>query len=1435
MEREFLEEAVKKGYLSREKAAEAFEALASVREAGLEMGISTVLIRKGFLKESQVDEILVSLSTRGLTDEDQNVLRKAIQKGYLDTEKVSDVIETLRAVQSAGVAMSAKTALLRKGYVTEEQAAELEPTDDPWLSEAVRRGWLNPEQARECLRMRQAASDQGTAIRLADVAIRLGMLTESQTQQIDLVVSASAPARQEPVRAPARRTYGPYAIVEVLSEDATGSLYRARKPEQGKNYLVRIFPPEIGKEEEAQLRKEAKLRVGIQGEGVLRAVSYGLSERRYYCAMEDFDGVLLSRRVREQGPLTERQALVLARTLAAALERIHAAGLLHLQVQPDRILINEAGEVRLMEAGFLSLPPQGDARLFHSPERKNGGKVDERSDVYSVGAVVLFAVTGEMPPPEASAVELARQYPDLSTDILDVLEKTIRNDREKRYPSAGQMKVEVQALLRGAEGIAEKSAGDGRPPVGRTVPRSPARAGPQEKKEANAMRRSASDDTRRAIVVKQSPLPMIVAGGVALAAIVGAIVAFAILSGGPEEIGQKEPVPNQDEPEPVSLEPIKKAILELAEKGQYGRALEVVTTESRFTRGEAEDMRKRVRNAAIKEWNGVLGKARAARARGEPLEADRLLHEYRKKIIGIKELEDLVTDVDIVLKERGPLPPDGDERASPPRREDGKIREAQSEMFRIRAECAEYVVKRQYGKAIEIVEKRIEQGTNNEILFDMLREYLDLLRRQEIASGPKPAPTDNGEVKPSGPGGEGPRPMPERDDNPPENISEIKPPEPIKEDASLQEIRDLAANRQFADALPRLAEYLSTHADSGAARGLKARIHAEMGQMREALDELEKAAAGAPEDPEVLFVRGMKNAADGNHQAAVEDFIRALPRAILPAGGYALRARSFAALKRFSEARKDAEAAERIDSSPAMRKLLFPAQFAICMGTGEIARASRIADEWINAERSKASLVAKAEALKALGKIQDARKKYMEAKTLDPADPDLGRMIRELENIPRPPRNEKERQEMVAKKMEELFHAAQKKVERQADGRLRVLLTYDFLDPKQNADWISTSAKQEKGFFELQSKKRRFPSSLVWKGKLRGDFKVTAYFHVTSVSQTEVAWFRLRSSDQWVADGPGQGCGIELENVELFDLRDWHFIAYVYGQDDKEPVTEADRLKCPRVRVHPSEQGIPIQLWREGVRFWSKFGQAPPIAGVANINEPFTIRFDTIACTFRIVRVEITGFLDHEWVRQVATVPPVEGTAPPPPAGTPGEQVTGTSIWNRLDLSEWTMSAKDGKTAGIFADMGGISVRTPANNIVTLSHKTFTLEKGKLEIRFYLESFSAPGFLMVALLKKPDQFFSSGNLLAGLEAYGGKNALVIKNYTSGTPEQTGYYLDSPPQPGYYKLTVEVKPSEVLLTFLDKDPVRVPVETGSKFRAGLVLEGCSIRILDLVQQ
>jgi hypothetical protein len=267
-----------------------------------------------------------------------------------------------------------------------------------------------------------------------------------------------------------QRSIGAYDIEAELGRGGMGRVLRARHRPTGAIRALKVLDRvDDGLELLDRFRREAETIARAGGEGVVAVHETGVEDGHLYLVMDLMSGGSLKAKI-ARGPLPWREALSLIVPIARALERCHAAGIVHRDVKPDNILLDDRGCAHLADFGLAkdltaeSLTMTGTVLgtpHYMAPEALNGKRADERADVFSLAATLYELVTGTRPHDGGSPFDLLRAIhkadrrpvrelaPGAPEELEGILSRALAADRMKRTAGAAELATELEDLLAG--------------------------------------------------------------------------------------------------------------------------------------------------------------------------------------------------------------------------------------------------------------------------------------------------------------------------------------------------------------------------------------------------------------------------------------------------------------------------------------------------------------------------------------------------------------------------------------------------------------------------------------------------------------------------------------------------------------------------------------------------------------------------------------------------------------------------------------------------------------------------------------------------------------------------------------------------------------------------------------------------------------------------
>jgi serine/threonine protein kinase len=260
-----------------------------------------------------------------------------------------------------------------------------------------------------------------------------------------------------------------YEIIEELGLGGMGKVYRVFDRKIDEEVALKLIRPEIVVDEKTigRFRNELKFARKIVHKNVCRMFDINEEGNTNYITMEYVHGEDLRTFINRTGALNLKKAISVSKQVTEGLKEAHSIGILHRDLKPQNIMIDKNGNAKIMDfgiarskkaTGFTEAGKVVGTPSYMSPEQLDGKKVDERSDIYSLGIILFEMLTGVAPfegeDPFSIAYKQKMEKPpnphelnplipnELSLLILRCLEK----NRESRIQNAGQLLLDLQKI-----------------------------------------------------------------------------------------------------------------------------------------------------------------------------------------------------------------------------------------------------------------------------------------------------------------------------------------------------------------------------------------------------------------------------------------------------------------------------------------------------------------------------------------------------------------------------------------------------------------------------------------------------------------------------------------------------------------------------------------------------------------------------------------------------------------------------------------------------------------------------------------------------------------------------------------------------------------------------------------------------------------------------
>lgn len=260
---------------------------------------------------------------------------------------------------------------------------------------------------------------------------------------------------------------GRYEITELIGIGGMAEVYKGVDVIDNKPVAIKILKKEYAENEEflRRFRNESKGMAVLSHPNIVKIYDVGFSEKLQYIAMEYIDGITLKEYIEEEKVLTWKDTVHFIIQILRALQHAHGKGIVHRDIKPQNIMMFNDGTIKIMDFGIAKFAREEGKTAtdqaigsvhYISPEQASGSVTDEKSDIYSVGAMMYEMLTGKKPfdsdNPVAIAVMHMHDIPErpraINEEIPDGLEEIVLRAMEKapedRYQSTGEMIADIE-------------------------------------------------------------------------------------------------------------------------------------------------------------------------------------------------------------------------------------------------------------------------------------------------------------------------------------------------------------------------------------------------------------------------------------------------------------------------------------------------------------------------------------------------------------------------------------------------------------------------------------------------------------------------------------------------------------------------------------------------------------------------------------------------------------------------------------------------------------------------------------------------------------------------------------------------------------------------------------------------------------------------------
>ena len=265
---------------------------------------------------------------------------------------------------------------------------------------------------------------------------------------------------------------GRYEIIEKIGEGGMAYVYKARDNFLNRYVAIKVLKDEFSKDEVfvKRFRTEAQSAASLIHPNIVSVFDVGEDKGISYIVMELLESKTLKDYIQAKGPLSSELTLKIAVQIASALEAAHKAHIVHRDIKPQNIMLNQNLVAKVTDFGIAKVANTSTATItsfgktmgsvhYFSPEHAKGGYTDAKSDLYSLGVVMYEMVTGKLPFDADSPVSVALKHiqeipiepkkinPNVSQALNQIIMKAMEKSTVNRYQTATEMLTDISIAL----------------------------------------------------------------------------------------------------------------------------------------------------------------------------------------------------------------------------------------------------------------------------------------------------------------------------------------------------------------------------------------------------------------------------------------------------------------------------------------------------------------------------------------------------------------------------------------------------------------------------------------------------------------------------------------------------------------------------------------------------------------------------------------------------------------------------------------------------------------------------------------------------------------------------------------------------------------------------------------------------------------------------
>ncbi|MFT5304255.1 MAG: serine/threonine protein kinase, partial [Mariniblastus sp.] len=268
------------------------------------------------------------------------------------------------------------------------------------------------------------------------------------------------------------REFGDYQLLRRLGRGGMADVYLARQVSLNRNIALKILKPELAKDNSyvRRFRREAQAAANLIQANIVQIYEVGQSGEFHFIAQEYVQGRNLRQYITRHGAVESVMAINVMRQCAMALQKAGEAHVIHRDIKPENIMLSTKGEVKITDFGLARINNNESNQaltqvgitmgtpLYMSPEQVEGGAIDHRSDLYSLGVTAFHMLAGHPPFNGDNALTIAVQHvkdtppniadvrPDIPPELGGIIEKLMAKKPADRFENAKALLKELRKI-----------------------------------------------------------------------------------------------------------------------------------------------------------------------------------------------------------------------------------------------------------------------------------------------------------------------------------------------------------------------------------------------------------------------------------------------------------------------------------------------------------------------------------------------------------------------------------------------------------------------------------------------------------------------------------------------------------------------------------------------------------------------------------------------------------------------------------------------------------------------------------------------------------------------------------------------------------------------------------------------------------------------------